>query len=218
MRHFLETSKLGWLHVTPHGARRSLDDNRPVPSRVAAWSFQRVNTQLSFQPRDAPPHPFDLHIIIMPVYVNLSLVMIVSLTTYRRPGDQHRGIANPFEDEKPRVSEWTAKEIATLQSRLEKQLGPEYISSRKGPGNRTLYYLPAEKAINLANEVFGFNGWSSSIRDVQIDFVWICEITGDNAKDAELTLHAGRSSPVYWQDQLGTECHHTSDAEGWHIP
>ncbi|KAK7522257.1 Alpha/Beta hydrolase protein [Phyllosticta citriasiana] len=89
----------------------------------------------------------------------------------RGTGLGYRGIANPFEEEKPRISEWTAQEIATLQSRLDKQLGPEYISSRKGPAGRTLYYLPAEKAINLANEVFGFNGWSSSIRDVQIDFV-----------------------------------------------
>lgn len=31
--------------------------------------------------------------------------------------------------------------------------------------------MPAEKAINLANEVFGFNGWSSSIQNIQIDFV-----------------------------------------------
>lgn len=34
-----------------------------------------------------------------------------------------------------------------------------------------MHYLAAEKVINLANEVFGFNGWSSSIQNVQIDFV-----------------------------------------------
>jgi DNA repair and recombination protein RAD52 len=34
-----------------------------------------------------------------------------------------------------------------------------------------VHYLAAEKAINLANQVFGFNGWSSSIQNVQIDFV-----------------------------------------------
>lgn len=95
-----------------------------------------------------------------------------------RPGDQYQGgIANPFEEEKPRISAWTARDIATLQSRLDKQLGPEFISSRKGPNGRTLYYLPAEKAINLANDVFGFNGWSSSIRDTTIDFVSRCAST-----------------------------------------
>ncbi|KAK5116736.1 hypothetical protein LTR62_007410 [Meristemomyces frigidus] len=90
------------------------------------------------------------------------------------PGDQHRdthATINPFADNKPHISEYTAKEIATLQSRLEKQLGPEYISTRPGAGGGKVHYLAAEKVINLANEVFGFNGWSSSIQNVQIDFV-----------------------------------------------
>lgn len=91
-----------------------------------------------------------------------------------RPGDQHRDNANtinPFAPDAPKISEWTAKEIATLASRLEKQLGPEYISTRPGAGGGKVHYLAAEKVINLANEVFGFNGWSSSIQNVQIDFV-----------------------------------------------
>lgn len=90
------------------------------------------------------------------------------------PGEQHRPSAaaiNPFEEVKPHVSEYTAQEIATLQSRLEKQLGPEYISSRPGASGQKVHYLAAEKCINLANEVFGFNGWSSGIQNVQIDFV-----------------------------------------------
>jgi recombination DNA repair RAD52 pathway protein len=34
--------------------------------------------------------------------------------------------------------------------------------------------LEGNKAIALANEVFGFNGWSSSLGQVQIDYVsWI---------------------------------------------
>lgn len=90
-------------------------------------------------------------------------------------GDQHKsnGAAthNPFEEVKPQISDYTAQEIATLQSRLSKRLGPEYISTRAGPGNSRVAYLSAEKAINLANEVFGFNGWSSSIQNIQIDFV-----------------------------------------------
>jgi DNA repair and recombination protein RAD52 len=82
----------------------------------------------------------------------------------------------------PRVSEWTAQEIATLASRLEKQLGPEYISTRPGAGGGKVHYLAAEKVINLANEVFGFNGWSSSIQNVQIDFV------DENTTNGKITL------------------------------
>lgn len=93
-----------------------------------------------------------------------------------RPGDQHssnggNNTANPFEEVKPHISEYTAQEIASLQSRLQKQLGPEYISSRSGPGGQKLHYIPADKCIQLANEVFGFNGWSSQIKDLQVDFV-----------------------------------------------
>lgn len=87
------------------------------------------------------------------------------------PGDQHSSIANPFEETKPRISEFTAIEIATLQSRLEKQLGPEYLSARSGPSGQKVHYIAAEKCIALANEVFGFNGWSSSIQNIQVDFV-----------------------------------------------
>lgn len=78
---------------------------------------------------------------------------------------------NPFEDNTPKVSEYTAAEIATLQSRLEKQLGPEYISARAGPGGQKIHYLAAEKVVQLANEVFGFNGWSSQIMEIAVDFV-----------------------------------------------
>ena len=34
-----------------------------------------------------------------------------------------------------------------------------------------MHYLGAEKIIQIANEVFGFNGWSTSIRDTTIDYV-----------------------------------------------
>lgn len=96
--------------------------------------------------------------------------------TICRPGEQHlnsggKSITNPFDEVKPIISEYTAQEIATLQSRLEKQLGPEYISSRAGPSGQKVHYLAAEKCIQLANEVFGFNGWSSQIKEVQVDFV-----------------------------------------------
>jgi DNA repair and recombination protein RAD52 len=92
-----------------------------------------------------------------------------------RPGDQHPTSGplsiNPFEEAKPRVSLYTAQEIATLQSRLEKQLGPEYISARAGPSGQKVHYIAAEKCIQLANEVFGFNGWSSEIKDISLDFL-----------------------------------------------
>ncbi|BCR85137.1 RAD52 DNA repair protein RADC [Aspergillus chevalieri] len=107
-------------------------------------------------------------------------------------GDQHRATpacvmmpnttgtmsGNPFEEPQRRMNEYTAKEIATLQARLDKKLGPEYISSRPGAAGQRVHYLSADKCINLANEVFGFNGWSSSIQNIQIDFVEESQHTG----------------------------------------
>ncbi|KAF1835123.1 hypothetical protein BDW02DRAFT_496705 [Decorospora gaudefroyi] len=87
------------------------------------------------------------------------------------PGEQYNGgnVKNPFEERV--VNGFTASEIATLQSRLNKQLGPEYISQRPGNGGGRVAYLEGNKAIALANEVFGFNGWSSSLGQVQIDYI-----------------------------------------------
>lgn len=58
-----------------------------------------------------------------------------------------------------------------LQSRLDRRLGPEYLSTRPGAGGQKLHYLTGATCINLANEVFGFNGWSSSIQNITIDDV-----------------------------------------------
>ncbi|KIO26047.1 hypothetical protein M407DRAFT_235771 [Tulasnella calospora MUT 4182] len=70
------------------------------------------------------------------------------------------------------ISEATAQQIATLQAKLDKKLGPEYISTRAGGGKgMKLTYVEGWKAINLANEVFGFHGWSSSITSLTVDFI-----------------------------------------------
>lgn len=66
----------------------------------------------------------------------------------------------------------SAQKIAKLQATLDKKLGPEYISQRPGPGGGPkLTYAEGWKIINLANEIFGFNGWSSSVKSMMTDFV-----------------------------------------------
>ncbi|KAF4564546.1 DNA repair protein rad52 [Pleurotus pulmonarius] len=70
------------------------------------------------------------------------------------------------------LSQATAAKIATLQAKLNKKLGPEYISQRPGPGGGPkLTYAEGWKIINLANEVFGFNGWSSNIVSLTTDYM-----------------------------------------------
>ena len=70
------------------------------------------------------------------------------------------------------MSEATAKKIASLQAKLNQKLGPEYISQRPGFGGvQKFTYAEGWKIINLANEVFGFNGWSSSLVNITTDFI-----------------------------------------------
>ena len=90
-----------------------------------------------------------------------------------KDGDQHIECRN-CEKRNPFVAKpvdgYTAQEIATLQARLDQQLGPEFIAQRSG-GAGKLSYIEAFKVIRLANEIFGFNGWSHSVQSMTTDFV-----------------------------------------------
>ena len=58
---------------------------------------------------------------------------------------------------------------------LARQLGPEYLSTRSGGGGAKLTYVEGWRIINLANEVFGFNGWSTEVKSLELDFVGASE-------------------------------------------
>lgn len=58
-----------------------------------------------------------------------------------------------------------------IQSKLDKKLGPEYISKRIGYGTSRVAYIEGWKAINLANQIFGYSGWSTEVKNVIIDFL-----------------------------------------------
>ena len=61
-----------------------------------------------------------------------------------------------------------------IQNNLNRYLGPEYLSHRSGPGGIKVTYVEGWKAIDLANKHFGFNGWSSQILDITVDYVTLC--------------------------------------------
>jgi DNA repair and recombination protein RAD52 len=52
---------------------------------------------------------------------------------------------------------------------LSKYLGPEYVSRRVGPGGKQLTYLAGDTAIDLANRIFGHDGWRSETKNEQSD-------------------------------------------------
>lgn len=66
---------------------------------------------------------------------------------------------------------YTAQEIENMRIALSKRLGPEFISKRQGPGYSSVQYLEGWKAINIANEIFGPNGWSTELKEFRVDFI-----------------------------------------------
>lgn len=65
---------------------------------------------------------------------------------------------------------FTPEEHKRVSTNLGKLLGPEFISFRALGGGR-VSYIEGWRALNLANEMFGFDGWSSEIISKEIDFM-----------------------------------------------
>ncbi len=53
---------------------------------------------------------------------------------------------------------------------LKRPLDPQSVSF-KASGGGPVPYLEGWKSIQLANDIFGFNGWSSSIMNLTTDYV-----------------------------------------------
>ncbi|ELT95612.1 hypothetical protein CAPTEDRAFT_161777 [Capitella teleta] len=66
---------------------------------------------------------------------------------------------------------YTEAEHTAIQNALRQHLGPEFISQRSGAGGQKLAYIEGWRLIGLANEFFGFNGWSHSVTNQTVDFV-----------------------------------------------
>ena len=47
----------------------------------------------------------------------------------------------------------------------------QHIAIRPGAGSLKVAYVESWKAIELANSIFGFDGWSSQIVDITPDFI-----------------------------------------------
>jgi len=69
------------------------------------------------------------------------------------------------------ADQFSCEEQAAVQKALQQRLGPNFISKRPAGGGQNVVYLEGWRAISLANEIFGFNGWSHSVSQQTIDFV-----------------------------------------------
>jgi len=62
-------------------------------------------------------------------------------------------------------------EAEGVQELLQKKLGPGQLTSRPGQGGSRFTYIESWKVLQLANRIFGFNGWSCSVVDISPDYV-----------------------------------------------
>jgi DNA repair and recombination protein RAD52 len=71
--------------------------------------------------------------------------------------------------------EFSAEEQAAIQRTLQQRLGPQFISSRPAFGGQKVMYVEGWRLISLANEIFGYNGWSHEVTRQTIDFIDHCQ-------------------------------------------
>ncbi|KAM5469669.1 DNA repair protein rad52 [Microsporum audouinii] len=116
-----------------------------------------------------------------------------------RPGENPAISANPYLQETRRTDEYSSDEVASLKERLNKRLGPEFISSRPSGGGK-VHYITADKCINLANELFGFNGWSSSIQNITQDFADENPATGKVSVGLSVIVRVTLKDGTYHED------------------
>jgi DNA repair and recombination protein RAD52 len=67
--------------------------------------------------------------------------------------------------------QYSIEERQFLQKELEQKLSQDMISKRQGPGGGKVHYIETWKAIEQTNRLFGFNGWSSRIMEINLDFI-----------------------------------------------
>lgn len=64
-----------------------------------------------------------------------------------------------------RSRDFSPEEWEHATRELERKLEPELVSMRPG-GHASVNYITGENAVRLANKIFGFNGWSTRILEV----------------------------------------------------
>jgi len=68
-------------------------------------------------------------------------------------------------------TDFSSEEQTAINKALKLRLGPNFVSQRPAPGGQKVNYVEGWRSVSLANDIFGYNGWSHSIVSQTIDFV-----------------------------------------------
>jgi len=66
---------------------------------------------------------------------------------------------------------FTPEEKLKIQQLLQEKVGPDVVSFRPGPNEKQVAYIACDNLIKLANDIFGPSGWSSSVTNLQQEFL-----------------------------------------------
>jgi len=78
-----------------------------------------------------------------------------------------KGLFKPSENIRFQYSQ---DEQDRLNRVLAEKLPANCVAVRPGPGRTNVAYIESHRVIEMANAVFGFNGWSCQILDLKQDF------------------------------------------------
>ena len=65
---------------------------------------------------------------------------------------------------------WSDDEMLHIEKALHQGLDMEDVAKRRGPGGTTLTYIEGWKAFEMANDIFGVDGWSCQIKSLSLDY------------------------------------------------
>lgn len=105
----------------------------------------------------------------------------------------HQAVSSPLGR-----SPWNPRQRDQISYHLSQQLGPEYIAYRQGNGGIRVPYLEGWKVINLANEVFGFDGWTSEVMSQSMDY--LDEVNGRVSLGLSVVVRVTLKSGTYHED------------------
>lgn len=99
------------------------------------------------------------------------------------------------------ISDWALKKIGTLQARLEAMQSAK--DSKRFTGSHFYLKFASNVIFNLANEVFGYNGWSSEIISSHLVHEHLDEETNEYSVKYNVVARIILKDGTY-NDELGT--------------
>lgn len=98
------------------------------------------------------------------------------------------------------LSQGRMAEVDEVGDKLRMFPGPEFVSWRPGDGGRQVPYFTGNQCVELANDVFGFNGWSSELMSTEV----VEEVQNT---DGSWNVSVKAVTRIILADRLGGEFH-----------